>query len=187
MYWDHRKLWCSHSTPWVVILQHTSNSGQEWRFHSSDWYVYVIFLNLTKPLSPVMYQQLCLTYHLNWVKITFVHVFLVDCVGVISAASQEKLWIKDGQMTKMIIIELQDPRFCFSEKLFITLTMLIIIIPCSIYINFRGKIKCNLIGSVVNPIAEFLASTWTVRPIVVLQLVKVNRCRGGMWILLLLP
>ncbi|XP_057427599.1 uncharacterized protein LOC130720910 isoform X2 [Lotus japonicus] len=81
---------------------------------------------------------------------------LIDCVGVISAASQEKLWIKDGQMTKMIIIELQDP---------------------------RGKIKCNLIGSVVNPIAEFLASTWTVRPIVVLQLVKVNRCRGDKFII----
>ncbi|XP_057435925.1 uncharacterized protein LOC130728453 [Lotus japonicus] len=62
---------------------------------------------------------------------------LIDCLGVISAAGQDKLFIKDSQLTKMLHIDLQDS---------------------------RGKIRCLLIGSLVNIVANYLASNWTKRP-----------------------
>lgn len=85
-------------------------------------------------------------------------------------------------MTKMLVIELQDSRYSTVKNPSITLNIkyvegnevtFILILIC------RGKIKCTLIESVVNPMAEYLASNWTVRPIVVFQFVKVKR-NGGL-------
>lgn len=76
---------------------------------------------------------------------------LIDCLGVISAAGQEKLFIKDSQLTKMLHIDLQDS---------------------------RGKIRCLLIGSLVNIVADYLASNWTKRPVIAFQFVKVKSFKG---------
>ncbi|XP_057440470.1 uncharacterized protein LOC130732440 [Lotus japonicus] len=75
---------------------------------------------------------------------------LIDCLGVMLAASQEKIFIKDGQLTKMLYVDLQDT---------------------------RGNIRCMVIGSLVNIVAEYLASNWTMRPVIVLQFVKVKSFR----------
>ncbi|XP_057450051.1 uncharacterized protein LOC130741225 [Lotus japonicus] len=73
--------------------------------------------------------------------------FLIDFIGLLTAVSRVRRLVIGGRNKKMIVIELVDP---------------------------VGKIRCVLLGEVVDRLMLHLCSNWTKRPILLLQFVKVR-------------
>ncbi|XP_057417685.1 uncharacterized protein LOC130711920 isoform X2 [Lotus japonicus] len=77
--------------------------------------------------------------------------YLVDVIGILSAASKEKLLIKGNHVYKMMEIDLMDN---------------------------TGKCHCVLIGDAVQTLSDYLCLNWVLRPVVGLRFVDVRRVEG---------
>ncbi|XP_057747772.1 uncharacterized protein LOC130966968 [Arachis stenosperma] len=77
--------------------------------------------------------------------------FGIDVIGLLTSVGEEKEYAKEGEIVKMIVLEL-------SSK---DLTM-----------------RCALFGDYVNQVNHFLASGYVEQPVVVIQLAKVKFFRG---------
>ncbi|XP_057426380.1 uncharacterized protein LOC130719788 [Lotus japonicus] len=77
--------------------------------------------------------------------------YLVDVIGILTAASSEKLMIKDKRVYKTMDIKLSDR---------------------------SGMTKCVLVGDIVDMLSEYLCADWVVRPIVGLRFVEVRSKNG---------
>ncbi|XP_057448906.1 uncharacterized protein LOC130740345 [Lotus japonicus] len=89
------------------------------------------------------------TRHIKIIRDTFTEV--IDFVGLVIAASEEKVYIRNSKITKRMVIQLQD---------------------------LRGNIHCVLEGEHVETFLEYLSSNWTEKPMMVIQFVKVFTHRG---------
>ncbi|XP_045799478.1 replication protein A 70 kDa DNA-binding subunit-like [Trifolium pratense] len=79
------------------------------------------------------------------------HDFLVDVVALITGISPEKEYVRDGKVTKMVVIELSDN---------------------------SGKCECALFGGYVQELQEMLAKCADGLPIVVVQFAKIKMFGG---------
>ncbi|CAJ2644580.1 unnamed protein product [Trifolium pratense] len=89
-----------------------------------------------------------------WLK--FLHTciitnFLVVVIGVMTAISAEREYIRDGKVTKMVVIELTDS---------------------------SGKCECALCGDYVDDLSKKVGKTASGIPVVVIQFAKVKIFRG---------
>ncbi|RYR66948.1 hypothetical protein Ahy_A03g013149 [Arachis hypogaea] len=73
--------------------------------------------------------------------------FLVDVIGLLTSAGEDKEYAKEGKFVKMIVLELT------SKDL---------------------KMRCALFGDYVNQVNNFLASGYVEQPVVVIQLGKIK-------------
>ncbi|XP_057434285.1 uncharacterized protein LOC130726968 isoform X2 [Lotus japonicus] len=77
--------------------------------------------------------------------------YLVDVMGVLSAASRVKLLIKGNRIYKMMVIDIMD---------------------------LTGKCSCVLVGDIVESISEYLSKDWVNRPTIGLRYVDVRKVDG---------
>ncbi|MED6138635.1 hypothetical protein PIB30_119245 [Stylosanthes scabra] len=79
------------------------------------------------------------------------HVYLVDVIGLLTSVVEEKEYVKEGKVMKMIVIELA------SKEL---------------------TIRCALFGGYVDQVNNFLGSGYVEQPVVLVELAKVKIFRG---------
>ncbi|XP_025700369.1 uncharacterized protein [Arachis hypogaea] len=79
------------------------------------------------------------------------YVYLVDVIGLLTSVGEEKEYVKDAKVMKMIVLELS------SKEL---------------------TIRCALFGEYVDEVHRFLGSGYMEQPVVVIQLAKVKFFRG---------
>ncbi|PNX55935.1 replication factor A protein, partial [Trifolium pratense] len=73
--------------------------------------------------------------------------FVTDVIGVMTAISAEREYIRDGKVTKMVVIELTDS---------------------------SGKCECALCGDYVDDLSKKVGKTASGIPVVVIQFAKVK-------------
>ncbi|XP_057450047.1 uncharacterized protein LOC130741224 isoform X3 [Lotus japonicus] len=77
--------------------------------------------------------------------------YLIDVAGLVKAASNVKLVVQNSGITKVMVVDLQDT---------------------------RGTVRCILMGDIVDKFADYMASNWTVQPVMGLQFMAVYYVRG---------
>ncbi|XP_057452542.1 uncharacterized protein LOC130744367 [Lotus japonicus] len=85
---------------------------------------------------------------------------LIDIMGMLTAASAERIWISDAVLQKMIAVDLQDT---------------------------KGSIRVVIIGDHAEFLSNFLCSNWTRRPILALQLVRVKIEQDKLYVFSMAP
>jgi DNA polymerase III alpha subunit len=81
----------------------------------------------------------------------FRFVVIVDVIGVLTGISVEREYVREGKMTKMVIIELTD---------------------------HTGKCECALFGEYVDELNKKMGKNHDSQPLVVIQFAKVKIFRG---------
>jgi len=103
----------------------------------------------------------------------------VDVIGVMTAISAEREYVKEGKVTKMVILELTDDRFVLP-----VLFSMFILVGSSFLNSFfglilnSGKCECALFGDYVDALQKMVGKSVGGMPIVVLQYVKIKTFRG---------
>lgn len=107
-----------------------------------------------------------------------------DVIDMLTAASSEKLMIKDNRVYKSMDIQLLDKRYLFfvvyqTYKL-ILISVLYCILKTHNFINClcSGMKKCYLVGDVVDMMSEYLCADWVRRPVVALRFVEIRKTNG---------
>ncbi|XP_057437330.1 uncharacterized protein LOC130729560 isoform X2 [Lotus japonicus] len=77
--------------------------------------------------------------------------YLVDVLGLLTAASELRTYIKDGISTRMLLIEISDE---------------------------KGKVECALFGDYADIVSDFIAANANEKPVIVFQLAKIKTFRG---------
>ncbi|XP_057425824.1 uncharacterized protein LOC130719208 [Lotus japonicus] len=72
-------------------------------------------------------------------------------IGLLTATSEERTYVKDDIVTKMMLLEISDD---------------------------KGKLECALFGEYVQIVLDYLSSNPLEKPVVVLQLAKLKSFRG---------
>ncbi|XP_052107597.1 uncharacterized protein LOC107459665 [Arachis duranensis] len=116
----------------------------------------LIFLNRTTvvpiPDDAILKTCFSLCPFDEFLKMTENYVYLVDVISLLTSVGEEKEYVKDGKVMKMIILELS------SKELII---------------------RCALFGEYVDEVHHFLGFGYMEQPVVVIQLVKVKFFKGS--------
>nr|XP_025678667.1 uncharacterized protein LOC112778577 [Arachis hypogaea] len=111
----------------------------------------LVFLNRTTviPISDDAIPKTCFSFcpFDELLKMTEDYVYLVDVIGLLTSVGEEKEYVKDGKVMKMIVLELS------SKEL---------------------TIRCALFGEYVDEVHRFLGSGYMEHSVVVIQLAKVK-------------
>ncbi|KAJ1377870.1 hypothetical protein SESBI_48423 [Sesbania bispinosa] len=78
--------------------------------------------------------------------------YLMDFMGVLLAVSNEKRIMKEGKLTRVIVLELADE---------------------------KGRIRCSLFGDFVDMVTNFLSEGKNELPIIIIQLARVSSYKGS--------
>ncbi|XP_057444947.1 replication protein A 70 kDa DNA-binding subunit C-like [Lotus japonicus] len=77
--------------------------------------------------------------------------YLVDVLGLLTAVSELRTYVKDGNTIRMVLIEISDE---------------------------KGKVDCALFGEYADLMSEYVAANANEKPIIVFQLAKLKTFRG---------
>ncbi|QHN82521.1 Replication protein A 70 kDa DNA-binding subunit B [Arachis hypogaea] len=119
----------------------------------------LVFLNRTTviPVPDDAIPKTCFSFYPfdELLKMTTDYVYLVDVIGLLTSVGEEKEYVKDGKVMKMIVLELS------SKEL---------------------AIRCALFGEYVDEVHRFLGSSYMEQPVVVIQFAKVKFFRAGCFV-----
>ncbi|XP_052111562.1 uncharacterized protein LOC107469618 [Arachis duranensis] len=139
-------------TYWMSYFSVVPNQGN---YRAAEHEFKLAFLNRTTviPVSDDDIPNTCFDFcpFDELLKMTEDYIYLVDVIGLLTFVGEEKEYVKDAKVMKMIILELS------SKEL---------------------TIRCTLFGEYVDEVHRFLGSGYMEQPVVVIQLAKVKFFRG---------
>jgi hypothetical protein len=112
-------------------------------------------------------------------------VYIADVIGVITGISSEREYIRDGKVTKMVILELTDHRYVLEMQLFLEFNCHVKYLHVCKLVNFvvillnSGKCECALFGDYVAELNKKMGKSSSGLPIAVIQFAKVKIFRGN--------
>ncbi|QHO15936.1 Replication protein A 70 kDa DNA-binding subunit A [Arachis hypogaea] len=139
-------------TYWMSYFSVVPNQGN---YRAAEHEFKLAFLNRTTviPVSDDDIPKTCFDFcpFDELLKMTEDYIYLVDVIGLLTFVGEEKEYVKDAKVMKMIVLELS------SKEL---------------------TIRCTLFGEYVDEVHRFLGSGYMEQPVVVIQLAKVKFFRG---------
>jgi hypothetical protein len=109
----------------------------------------------------------------------------LDVLGLVTGLSEEREYLRDGKITKMVVVELSDDRLVL-----IPLISLNVAVACAsdLFVLFycSGKCECALFGDYAQDLKKMIGKVVGGLPIVAIQFAKLKIFRGFVCSLILL-